>query len=80
MIELEMPQFFTVILIVVACLAGMSALLDEWRDRRMAKAVRRKTVRCRICGAAYPRKGHSAIQDCPECESPNRCGRDRRLG
>ena len=80
MIELEISQFFALIVVGVALLAGLSVVWDRMHERRMAKAVRRETVRCRICGSAYRQEGPAAIQVCPECGSPNRCGRDRRLG
>lgn len=80
MIELGMSQFFALILISVAAMAGLSVGWDHLRDRSAAKAVRRNTVRCRICGAAYRREGEPRIQQCPDCGSSNRRGRDRRLG
>ena len=80
MIELEMSQFFALILISVAALAGGCVGWDHLQDWRAAKAVRRNTVRCRICGASYRREGESRILRCPDCGTPNRRGRDRRLG
>ena len=79
-IELEIAQFFTAILLGAAVVVGVSALLTELRERRSAKAVRRGIVRCRICGAAYRGGGTNLVQECPECGNRNRCGRDRRLG
>ena len=80
MIDLSISQFFVVILMGIAVLAGISVARDRLHERRAARAVRRDTIRCRVCAAVYRREGRQAIQDCPECGSPNRCGRDRRLG
>lgn len=80
MIELDLPQFFVMILSMVALGTGLGILVDELRERRMVREVRRNILRCRICGTAYRKEGQEAVQPCPECASPNPCGRDRRLG
>ena len=80
MIELDIPQFCTLILFAVAAVVGLGALVDELRERHVAKELRRNILRCRICGTAYRKKGRDAVQGCPECSSPNPCRRDRRLG
>ena len=81
MIELDLPQFFVMILSMVALGTGLGILVDELRERRMVREVRRNILRCRICGTAYRKEeGQDAVQSCPECASPNPCSRDRRLG
>ena len=80
MIELDVPQFCILILVTVAVVVGFGALLDEIRERRIAKEVRRNILRCRICGAAYQKRGSDTVQRCPDCSSLNPCRRDRRLG
>ena len=80
MIELDISQFLAVLLIGIAVLAGLGVAWDRLHERGAAKAVRRSTVRCRICGAASRRQQSQSIQFCPECGSANRGGRDRRLG
>ena len=80
MIELSLPQFFVMILFVVVGGAGLGILVDELRERRLLRQVRRNMMRCRICGTPYRKEGEDAIQSCPECASPNPSGRDRRLG
>lgn len=82
MIELDLTEFFAVLLVAIAVLAGLSVAWDRFHDRKMAKAVRRGTIRCRICGAHYRRDARrgQALHSCPECGSKNREGRDRRLG
>ncbi len=80
MIGLDLTQFFVMILSVVVGGAGLGVLVDELRERRMFREVRRNIMRCRICGTAYRKEGQEAVQPCPECASPNPCSRDRRLG
>ena len=81
MIGLDLTQFFVMILSVVVGGAGLGVLVDELRERRMFREVRRNIMRCRICGTAYRKEeGQDAVQSCPECASPNPCSRDRRLG
>ena len=80
MIELDIPQFCTLILVTVAVVVGLGVLVDELRERRMSREVRRNIMRCRICGTVYRKEGQDAVQSCPECASPNPCSRDRRLG
>lgn len=80
MIELEASQFFTVLLAIALAGAAAILLFDLLSERRLAKRARRNTLRCRICGIAYRRQGAQTVQPCPECGSPNRRGRDRRLG
>jgi len=79
-IELDITQFLAGLLIGIAVLAAFSVAWDRLRGQFAAKALRRDTVHCRVCGAAYRRTGNETIQSCPECESPNPSGRDRRLG
>ena len=52
MIELDLPQFFVMILSIVAVGTGLGILVDELRERRMVREVRRNILRCRICGTA----------------------------
>ena len=80
MIEFELGHVFTFVLFVTFVAVGCGYLLEEWRERRLARSARRETVRCRICGAASLRVGHRPVQECPECGNSNRTGRDRRLG
>lgn len=80
MIEVGMSQFFALVLVAVAAMAGLSVCWDKVQDRRAVRAVRRNSVRCRICGAAYRRNRGAVLQTCPDCGSSNRRGRDRRLG
>ena len=80
MIELDLTQFFVMILSVALGGAGLGVLVDELRERRMSREVRRNIMRCRICGTVYRKEGQDAVQSCPECASPNPCSRDRRLG
>ena len=81
MIGLDLTQFFVMILSVGVGGAGLGVLVDELRERRMFREVRRNIMRCRICGTAYRKEGQQeAVQPCPECASPNPCSRDRRLG
>ncbi len=80
MIGLDSTQFFVLILFVVVGGAGLGVLVDELREWRMFREVRRNIMRCRICGTAYRKEGQDAVQSCPECASPNPCSRDRRLG
>ena len=80
MIGLDLTQFFVMILFLVVGGAGLGVLVDELRERRMFREVRRNIMRCRICGTAYRKEGQEAVQSCPECASPNPCSRDRRLG
>ena len=81
MIELPLTEFFELLLAGIAILAGLGVLWDRVHERNAARAVRRRTVRCRICAAAYRRDRQQAgIQACPECGHSNCSGRDRRLG
>lgn len=80
MIELEASQFFTLILGVALLGAAAILLSDRLGERRLVRRTRRNTLRCRICGIAYRGQGAQTVQPCPECGSPNRRGRDRRLG
>ena len=80
MIEIGLSGFFLTLFLVVVVLAGLGSAWDRLHERRAARAVRRNTVRCRTCGAAYRREVGLAIQACPDCGSRNTVGRDRRLG
>ncbi|HJM64332.1 MAG: hypothetical protein CMN05_09405 [Roseibacillus sp.] len=80
MIELDLPQFFVMILALVAVGTGLGILVNELRERRVVREVRRNILRCRICGTVYRKEGQDTVQSCPECASLNPCGRDRRLG
>ena len=80
MIELSLSQFFAGILIMAVLAAGISLWVDRRRDRRRARAILRKTIRCRICSRTYPRTGVGGVEECPDCGRGNTRGRDRRLG
>jgi rubrerythrin len=80
MIEIGISQFFGIVLLAAAVLAGLSAGRDLLHERRAARALRRDAVRCRICGAVFRRPDAGPIQSCPHCGRPSRSGRDRRLG
>ena len=80
MIELDLTEFFALAVVGTALVAALSVGWDQLRIRRAAKAIRRRTVTCRICGARYLGDENRDLQSCPECGSTNRSGRDRRLG
>jgi hypothetical protein len=76
----SLSEFFAVILVVTFVCAGVSIFLDRRRDRVSAGAIKRSTIRCRICGCAYPESSGHQARECPECGRENIRGRDRRLG
>lgn len=80
MIEVTLSSFFAWMFLLVAILAGLGVGWDQWQVRRAARAVRRVTVRCRICGTVYRATPGRDVQQCPECRSPGQPGPDRRLG
>ncbi len=81
MIEINWPQLFTVILFITVAVVGIEGFFGRMRERRIGSSIRRNLLRCRICGRSYKKEGRGKeIQHCPECASPNICGRDRRLG
>ena len=80
MIELSLEQFFTGALLLAFLGAGLSVYLHHRRDRRRARVILRKVIRCRLCSRIYEHDGGAGIQDCPSCGRGNVRGRDRRLG
>ena len=80
MIELSLTQFLVGILILAFLGAGVSVSLHRRRDHRRARAIRRRTLRCRVCGRVFLHSGTPGAQDCPDCGRANLPGRDRRLG
>lgn len=81
MIEINLPQLFTAILFITVAIVAIEGFVGRMRERRTVSSLRRNLLRCRICGMSYQKGGgEEEIQQCPECGSPNICGRDRRLG
>lgn len=80
MIELTLRQLFTGIILCTFVAAGLSLYIDRRRDRRRARSIQRGTIRCRVCGRAYPAGEGHGVKDCPDCGRGNLPGRDRRLG
>ena len=80
MIEINLPQLFTAILFITVAIVAIEGFVGRMRERRTVSSLRRNLLRCRICGTSYQKGGEEDIQQCPECGSPNICGRDRRLG
>ena len=80
MIELSLREFFTGIIILTFLAAGFSVWVDRRRDRHRARAIQRRTIRCRVCGRSYPKHEGMGVEDCPDCGRGNVQGRDRRLG
>ena len=80
MIEINLPQLFTAIRFITVAIVAIEGFVGRMRERRTVSSLRRNLLRCRICGTSYQKGGQEEIQQCPECGSPNICGRDRRLG
>ncbi len=81
MIELGLPQLFTVILFITVAVVAIEGFVERMRGRRTDGSLHRNLLRCRICGMSYQKEeGREEVQHCPGCASPNVCGRDRRLG
>ena len=80
MIEISFSGFFVLIFCGTVILAVVASAWDRHVVRRAARAVRRNTIRCRICGATFRWEGGERLQACPECGRLNQAGRDRRLG
>lgn len=80
MIEVTLRQLFTAILLGMFAAAALSVYVDRRRDRRRARMIQRGTIRCRVCGRAYPAGEGRGVKDCPDCGRGNLAGRDRRLG
>lgn len=80
MIELTLDQFFVGAMFLAFLGAGISVYAHRRRDRRRARAIQRRSIRCRICGRVYPHSGGLGAEECPACGRANFRGRDRRLG
>lgn len=80
MIELSLAEFFVGALGLAFLGSAVSVYVDRRRDHRRARAIRRRTLRCRICGWVFPHSGSAGTQECPGCGRANQPGRDRRLG
>ncbi len=80
MIEISLAQLFVGALMIAFLGAGISVYVDRRRDRPGARAILRRTIRCRVCSRTYLRSGTSGAEDCPDCGRGNLRGRDRRLG
>ena len=82
MFEIEISQFFSLVLTAAMVAAGILMLAGSIRERRSERKLERNSSHCRVCGHSYRRdgEGSSALQKCPECASPNLAGPDRRLG
>ncbi|MDA0765477.1 MAG: hypothetical protein O3A87_07365 [Verrucomicrobia bacterium] len=78
--EVTLAEFFMVILGACFLGAGISGFIDRRRDRVRANAIKRSTVRCRVCGCAYEAPDRRVARACPQCGRENFRGRDRRLG
>jgi hypothetical protein len=78
--EVSLAELFVIILVFAFAGAGVSVFMDRRRDRVSARAIKRSTIRCRVCGCVYsePLENRSGL--CPECGRENLRGRDRRLG
>lgn len=80
MIELTLNQLLSGTIWCAFLAAGLSVYVDHRRDRRRARSIQRGTIRCRVCGRAYPAGEGTGVKDCPDCGRGNSAGRDRRLG
>ncbi len=71
MISLNLSQ-----LILLCMIPGMLSIGLWWvcavlRERREDRIQRLSTLRCRICGCAYPADAEQEISRCPSCQSAN---------
>lgn len=78
--ELSLAEFFAFLLALAFVGGGVSVFLDRRRDRVRARAIKRSTIRCRVCGCVYQEPVENRSGNCPECGRENLRGRDRRLG
>ena len=82
MLELDLSQLFSLILITSMSVAAGIIVAARIREGRLQRELERRALNCRACGRSYlhDRGKEGGLQECPYCGSPNVTGPDRRLG
>ena len=72
MISLTLSQILLLLMVPGLLAIALWWLVNVVKDRRRDHILRQSTLRCRICGCAYPSQGRAGeISRCPACASAN---------
>jgi predicted Zn-ribbon and HTH transcriptional regulator len=72
MISISLSQLILLCMIPGLLSISLWWLHTVWKERKRDQVLRLSTLRCRICGCAYPAPSPDAdISYCPSCKSAN---------
>ena len=80
MIELTFTEMAITVVVAALILTGGFSILSRWSHRAEERRATRRRMVCRVCGHAWENDSRERIVPCPACGTPNRKGRDLRLG
>lgn len=72
MISITLSQLLLLLMIPGLLSIGVWWLRTVWLEKRLDRTFRQSTLRCRICGCAYPApEEDGTLSRCPSCKSLN---------
>ena len=72
MISITLTQLLLLLMIPGLLSIGLWWLKTVTEEKRRDRSLRQATLRCRICGCAYPApEEDGVISKCPSCKSSN---------